>query len=1249
MSAEPIDIVVTDKVPASVQNKFLNIASAALEAATNVDKVNAALKAVNTTPLAQLATAQERIASATTKANTAYLSQETALNKAIAAEAKAVTASEKLELQSAKTSKAQAEASLATERLSLVQAQTALTTAKVEAATKSESVSLIEKARATQIAAAAQAEYNRILGVGQPTSNSAKASASVFLEQAAAEKEAAKSAAVLALATAKLGETEEAAAARIRTMVAASLAQAEANKAVSASASGAGSKAAVGAAIKAADTGEAARYAAQMTAIADKTRDAAIAQKLLGDAQKAANIGKVAGEVSAIGKAFEELSFKTAGAKRELLVLAHELSQGQFSRFGGSLLVLGERTGAASLLFSALGLAVVGTVGAIIGFIAIVSKADSETAKLNNALAITGNYANLTQIEFADMSKTIAASTDTSEAGVRKLLTQIVASGQISGNAVEQVAQSSLQISKLTGESADKIAAEFIKAADAPTKYAYELESKFKGIISPALVAHVQELERTGHVTEAFGALSEGVYTSLADVSAAKLGFVSRAWKALGNEISNTLDKLASIGATKSPIEKANDDLEKLTTRLAEEQSHYNDTIGGKGEGFFAKLLGTDDTTHNNKVNAILEQIDAAQSLVQTLTDQSAAQAAATKTSSEGTLALQDLSKNYAKLGDNAEKSRLEIAKLDDSIEKARASAKAGTLGTDGQKVLDDITGRYNQIVSAIHKRNEPAAFKAGKQSDTDDLNRDKIIAKTTDELNKQLNVYGQLSEVRSASEKLAEVDIKLTQKSLKALTDDEKTELATKFALVEANKKVTAAQDAIYRDVQGPIEEYSNKLKAINNLTNINAISEEKANEQRRAAAFAYKQQTDPLFAINRSIADQTALLGLNNQEMQLASQLQSIENGLLVKGMSLYDEQTKALTEQGQALKSQLGDLQKKQELQQAINTINEQGVEAERKLMIQQQATTAARQAGTITADDYLNRMVQIRIEAANLNLSRGIGTFEDAVTASLGRMLEGYKGLAAGGTAAFGDFFSKFTDGFANSVGRAIVYSEDLGSALKDVAKSALSELIGALVKLGIQYVVNAALGQSVAATTTAVSAALAASTATAWAPAAALVSAASFGANALPASEGLVATYAIAETIAALGGFQLGGGTGYTGAGGSSEIKGFVHGNEFVANEQATNNNRPVLEAMNRGAKIGSSGGTKLSVSIENYGTSKDFEVQQLSESEVRIIARDEAKAVVRSDAPVVVAADMANPNSRTSKATQANFNVTRNR
>ena len=134
------------------------------------------------------------------------------------------------------------------------------------------------------------------------------------------------------------------------------------------------------------------------------------------------------------------------------------------------------------------------------------------------------------------------------------------------------------------------------------------------------------------------------------------------------------------------------------------------------------------------------------------------------------------------------------------------------------------------------------------------------------------------------------------------------------------------------------------------------------------------------------------------------------------------------------------------------------------------------------------------------------------------------------------------------------------------------------------------------------------------------------------------------------------GFMKGG---YTGDLPTTVAAGVVHGQEYVFDAAST---RAIgvdnLEAMRQGAGYGSgqkssAAGAKimggLTVNIENYGTSKDFEVQQISEEEVRVIARDEASSAVKKEAPGVVAADIGNPNGRVSKAISNGFNTTRKR
>lgn len=139
-----------------------------------------------------------------------------------------------------------------------------------------------------------------------------------------------------------------------------------------------------------------------------------------------------------------------------------------------------------------------------------------------------------------------------------------------------------------------------------------------------------------------------------------------------------------------------------------------------------------------------------------------------------------------------------------------------------------------------------------------------------------------------------------------------------------------------------------------------------------------------------------------------------------------------------------------------------------------------------------------------------------------------------------------------------------------------------------------------------------------------------------GSVAIAASIGATAAMQMAQIASAQPpGFKEGGFTGY---GGTSAVAGVVHGGEFVSNAATTARYRPMLERINKG-------GSAVSVTIENYGTSKDFEVEQVTPDQIRIIARDE----VRSQVPSLMASESMNPNSKFSKAMQNSTNLQRKR
>lgn len=279
----------------------------------------------------------------------------------------------------------------------------------------------------------------------------------------------------------------------------------------------------------------------------------------------------------------------------------------------------------------------------------------------------------------------------------------------------------------------------------------------------------------------------------------------------------------------------------------------------------------------------------------------------------------------------------------------------------------------------------------------------------------------------------------------------------------------------------------------------------------------------------------------------------------------------------------------------LDKALKAIEDSTVGALSKLQDEYTALNMALQQGTINQAQYMVKMQELRVKAAEmafasanvakavhdaniailqLKVDAGTGTFGDAFLLQLNKMTDGVVNFKARAGTVFGEFFTQFADGFANSVGRAIVYSEDLGEALSNVAKEALASLISGLVKLGVQWLINAAIGKGIGAAATAATAAQATASASMWAPAAALASLATSGANAAGANAAIAGTMAMTKTLAAAGAAFKDGGM-IRAPGGPRGDKGLaaLSDGEFVTNAKATKQYRPLLEAINAGQSL----------------------------------------------------------------------------
>lgn len=461
-------------------------------------------------------------------------------------------------------------------------------------------------------------------------------------------------------------------------------------------------------------------------------------------------------------------------------------------------------------------------------------------------------------------------------------------------------------------------------------------------------------------------------------------------------------------------------------------------------------------------------------------------------------------------------------------------------------------------------------------------------------------------------------------------------------------------AMDSVLKDATGGLKEYNLQMQAANILLSQGKITQDEFNKVTLKATEAYLNASNPMREINKNLSDQEKLLNTTTSARETAQQMQQIENDLLSKGIVLNQQQSKALSDR----------IQKMQELKAVSGYMDQnynQNKGAIQQLGYQQTANQNSLAGGDISLDQYQQKLADINVQMANLKLQMGDGTFADGMVASLGKVTESFDGVASGLTSSFGDFFQSFTQGFADSVGKAIVQGDSLSDSLNNVAQTVLSSLISSLIQLGIQYAINASLAAAFGTTTTAASIGMAAATSAAWATPAALVSLASFGANAAPATAGIASTVGFSSTLSAIGmtGFMTGG---YTGNGAVDEVAGAVHGREYVMDAASTKAiGVDNLDALRSGAKsltsnkgsASKSGGLggmgNVNIEVQNNGTPQTYQAQTIDENTIRLIARDEASQEVKNNAGKAAASDLRNPNSKLSKGVTTNTTATRRR
>lgn len=302
-------------------------------------------------------------------------------------------------------------------------------------------------------------------------------------------------------------------------------------------------------------------------------------------------------------------NLNTMSARRELLVLAHEASQGNWTKFGGSLGVLAERTDALSAILSAAGLGV-GLFAAAITFAGVeIYKTANAIDALQKSSVATNGYLGLTKDQLTALAAQLAP-TNGGLVEVSGTLAALVGSGQASAETLSTLTGVVTQFGKDTGLTADKAAEAFVKMLEDPKKGIDELQAKYH-TFSAAQIEVIEGYIKTGDTAQATKAFIDAVADSqhrMAVQGTQEVGLLARLWESFASAAKQAGDNFDRMGVAATNAEKLTDALQ----RQAQAQKDIQSTQARNG-GPVAIATAQHALDAANAQVAALQKVQAAQ------------------------------------------------------------------------------------------------------------------------------------------------------------------------------------------------------------------------------------------------------------------------------------------------------------------------------------------------------------------------------------------------------------------------------------------------------------------------------------------------------------------------------------------------------------------------------------------------------------------------------------------------------------
>ncbi|HBZ2190843.1 TPA: phage tail length tape measure family protein, partial [Klebsiella pneumoniae] len=251
--------------------------------------------------------------------------------------------------------------------------------------------------------------------------------------------------------------------------------------------------------------------------------------------------------------ATHSLGLESAGARRELGVLAGELLRGNFGALRGSGITLANQAGWLEKMMTLRGLGIAGVVGGIAASVVLLGKAwyegGKEAEEFNKQLILTGNYAGKTSGQLQALARNISGNGVTQHAAAA-VLAQVVGSGAFGGADVERIANVAARLQQATGQAVDETINQFKRLKEDPVNAVATLNESLHFLTASQFeqISAAQAMGDSQRAAElAMRAYSDSVIQR-ANAVKENLGTLETAWNWVKNAASGAWDAMMGIG-----------------------------------------------------------------------------------------------------------------------------------------------------------------------------------------------------------------------------------------------------------------------------------------------------------------------------------------------------------------------------------------------------------------------------------------------------------------------------------------------------------------------------------------------------------------------------------------------------------------------------------------------------------------------------------------------------------------------------